>query len=58
METYESVPKSKEILAQLDDLQEKKNTLMKEYSKSNDLFFELTNYKKNYELYMEKEVER
>ena len=26
METYESVPKSKEILAQLDDLQEKKNT--------------------------------
>ena len=58
METYESVPKSKEILAQLDDLQEKKNTLMQEYSKSNDSFAELIQYKKNYENYMDKEVER
>ena len=58
METYESVPKSKEILAQLDELQEKKNTLMQEYSKSNDSFAELIQYKKNYENYMDKEVER
>ena len=58
METYESVPKSKEILAQLDDLQEKKNTLMQEYSKSNDSFAELIQYKKNYENYMDTEVER
>jgi hypothetical protein len=58
MNSFKAVPKSKDILTELDELVEKKNTLMKEYSKSNDLFFELTNYKKNYELYMEKEVER
>lgn len=58
MEAYDAVPKSKKILAQLDDLQEKKNTLMQEYSKSNDLFYELVQYKKNYENYMDKEVER
>lgn len=56
--SYETVPKSKDILSQLDDLQEKKNTLMQEYSKSNDLFYELVQYKKNYENYMDKEVER
>ena len=58
IETYDSVPKSKDILKELDQLQEKKNTLMKEYSKSNDLFSELVQYKKNYENYMDKEVER
>ena len=57
METYDTVPKSKDILAVLDKLQEKKNTLMKEYSKSNDLFSELVQYKKNYENYLDKEVE-
>jgi len=31
---------------------------MKEYSKSNDLFSELVQYKKNYENYMDKEVVR
>lgn len=58
METYDTVPKSKDILADLDKLQEKKNTLMQEYSKSNNLFYELVQYKKNYENYMDKEVER
>lgn len=58
IETYDSVPKSKDILKELDQLQEKKNTLMQEYSKSNDLFSELVQYKKNYENYMDKEVER
>ncbi|NLD16260.1 MAG: relaxase/mobilization nuclease domain-containing protein [Tissierellia bacterium] len=58
MEAYDTVPKSKEILTELDELQEKKNTLMQEYSKSNDLFSELVQYKKNYENYMDKEVER
>lgn len=56
--TYTAVPKSKEILSQLDEMQEKKNTLMKEYSKSNELFFELNRYKKNYDQYVGKEVER
>ncbi|RBP60383.1 relaxase/mobilization nuclease-like protein [Alkalibaculum bacchi] len=58
IETYDSVPKSKDILKELDQLQEKKNTLMKEYSKSNELFYELVQYKKNYDKYMDKEVER
>lgn len=58
IETYDSVPKSKDILKELDQLQEKKNTLMKEYSKSNDLFSELVHYKKNYENFLDKEVER
>ena len=56
IETYDSVPKSKDILKELDQLQEKKNTLMQEYSKSNDLFSELVQYKKNYENYMDKGV--
>lgn len=56
--TYDTVPKSKDILNQLDKLLEKKNTLMKEYSKFNNLFTELIQYKKNYESYMDKEVER
>ncbi len=58
IETYDSVPKSKDILKELDQFQEKKNTLMQEYSTSNDLFSELVQYKKNYENYMDKEVER
>jgi hypothetical protein len=58
IETYDSVPKSKDILKELDQLQEKKNTLMKEYSKSNDLFSELVHYKINYEKYQNKERER
>lgn len=58
IKTYDSVPKSKDILKKLDLLQEKKNTLMQEYSNSNDLFSELVQYKKNYESYMDKEVER
>ena len=52
------MPKSKDILEELDQLQEKKNNLMQEYSNSNNLFCELVQYKKNYENYMNKEVER
>ena len=55
---HDSVLKSKEILQQLNELQEKKNTLMQEYSNSNELFYELVQYKKNYENYMDKEAER
>ena len=58
IEAYDTVPKSKDILAELDKLQEKKNTLMKEYSNTNELFSELIQYKKNYEQYMNKEMER
>ncbi|WP_158526185.1 hypothetical protein [Petrotoga sp. 9PW.55.5.1] len=52
------MPKSKDILKQLDELQVKKNTLMQEYSKSNQLFSELINYQKNYDKHMGREVER
>ena len=31
---------------------------MQEYSNSNELFYELVQYKKNYENYIDKEVER
>ncbi|MGF3076891.1 relaxase/mobilization nuclease domain-containing protein [Facklamia sp. P12955] len=55
---YKTLPKSKEILEKLDDLQEKKNTLMKEYSLNKDKFSELVLYQKNYDSYMNKEVER
>lgn len=50
------MPKSKDILKELDKVQEK-NTLMQKYYKSNDLFSDLVLYKKNYESYMDKEVE-
>lgn len=55
---YKTLPKSKEILEKLDLLQEKKNTLMKEYSHNKEQFSELVLYQKNYESYMNKEVER
>jgi len=55
---YKTVPKSKDILKQLDELQVKKNTLMQEYSKPNQLFSELINYQKNYDKNMGREVER
>ena len=58
IKTHDSVSKSKDILKELDQFQEKKNTLMEEYSKSNNLFSELVHYKKNYENYMDKELER
>jgi hypothetical protein len=58
MKDCDTVPKFKDILAQLDKLQEEKNTLMQEYSKSNDIFSDLVLHKKNYNRYMDKEVER
>ena len=41
MTSFKTVPRSKDILTELDKLAEKKNTLMEEYSKSNDLFLSL-----------------
>ncbi|MGF3113627.1 relaxase/mobilization nuclease domain-containing protein [Facklamia sp. P9177] len=55
---YKTMPKSKEILKKLDVLQEKKNTLMKEYSLNKEQFSELVLYQNNYDSYMNKEVER
>lgn len=55
---YEKLPDTKDILRQLDELETKKTVLMEEYSSKKEYFSELNKYKKNYENYYEKEVER
>ena len=58
LKTYKILPDTKEILAELDTLQEKKNTLMKEYSDSKINMDDLFVIRKNFEQYMGKEMER
>ena len=58
LESYKKLPNTKEILSKLDELQEKKNTLMQEYSLNKEQFSDLVQYRKNYENYYGKEVER
>ena len=58
LENYKKLPNTKEILSKLDELQEKKNTLMQEYSLNKEQFSDLLQYRKNYENYYGKEVER
>ena len=58
LENYKKLPNTKEILSNLDKLQEKKNTLMQEYSLNKEQFSDLVLYRKNYENYYGKEVER
>ena len=57
LENYKKLPNTKEILSKLDELQEKKNTLMQEYSLNKEQFSDLVQYRKNYENYYGKEVE-
>jgi len=56
--SYSKLPNSKDILYRLDKLQEKKNTLMVEYSSSKSAMDELYRIRKNYGIYMDKEMER
>jgi len=56
--SYSKLPNSKDILDKLDKLQEKKNTLMQEYSSSKSTMDELYKIRKNYGIYMGKEMER
>ncbi|EQI80806.1 hypothetical protein QQK_1823 [Clostridioides difficile P1] len=56
--SYSKLPNSKDILAALDSLHEKKNTLMQEYSSTKSDMKELYQIRKNYEKYMGKEMER
>ncbi|MHB0739727.1 relaxase/mobilization nuclease domain-containing protein [Peptostreptococcus stomatis] len=56
--SYSKLPNSKDILAELDKLQEKKDTLMQEYSSSKSTMDELYKIRKNYGIYMGKEMER
>ena len=52
------MPNSRNILDKLDKLQEKQNTLMQEYSSSKTNIDELYKIRKNYGVYMGKEIER
>ena len=56
--SYSKLPNSKDILAELDKLQEKKNTLIQEYSSTKSTMDELYQIRKNYGIYMDKEMER
>ena len=56
--SYSKLPDSKDILDKLDKLQEKKNTLMQEYSSTKSTMDELCQIRKNYGIYMGKEMER
>ena len=56
--SYSKLPDSKDILSKLDKLQEKKNTLMQEYSFAKSTMDELYQIRKNYGIYMGKEMER
>ena len=56
--SYSKLPNSRDILSELDKLQEKKNTLMQEYSSSKLTMDELYQIRKNYGIYMGKEMER
>lgn len=56
--SYSKLPNSKDILDKLDTLQEKKNTLMQEYSSTKSTMDELYQIRKNYGIYMGKEMER
>ena len=58
LETYKKLPDTKELLNELDSIQEKKNTLMKEYSESKTNMDDLFVIRKNFEQYMGKEMER
>jgi hypothetical protein len=55
---YKKLPNTKELLVEIDGLQEKKNTLMKEYSESKDMLNDLYLIRKNFDQYMGKEMER
>lgn len=56
--SYSKLPDTKDILKQIDSLQEKKNTLMQEYSSVKADMKELYQVRKNYEKYINKEIER
>jgi relaxase/mobilization nuclease domain protein len=58
LKTYSRLPDTKEILKQLDGLQDKKSALMQEYQDTKTAMESLYQLRKNYEQYMAKERER
>ena len=55
---YSKMPNSKQIFEKIEDLSQNKNTLLQEYSSAKTEMNELYRIRKNYEQYMEKEIER
>ncbi len=55
---YSKLPDSKDILDKLDKLSDKKDSLMKEYASTKMAMDELYKIRKNYEIYMGREMER
>ena len=58
LENYKKLPNTKEILSKLDELQEKKNTLMQEYSSIKSNMTKLYKIKRNYKTYIGINIER
>ncbi len=58
LENYKKLPNTKEILSNLDKLQEKKNTLMQEYSSIKSYMTKLYKIKRNYKTYIGINIER
>ncbi|WP_455015901.1 relaxase/mobilization nuclease domain-containing protein [Oribacterium sinus] len=56
--SHSKMPNSKQLFEKLEDLSQKKNTLMQEYSSAKSEMNELYQIRKNYEEYMGKEMER
>ena len=58
LENHKKMPNTKEILSKLDKLQEKKNTLMQEYSSIKSNMTKLYKIKRNYKTYIGINIER
>ena len=58
LENYKKLPNTEEILTKLDKLQEKKNTLMQEYSLNKEQFSDLVQYRKSYKIFFNEEITR
>ena len=52
--SYSKMPNSKQLFEKLEDLNQKKNTLIQEYSSAKSEMNELYQIQKNYEQYIEK----
>ena len=56
LENYKKLPNTKEILSKLDKLQEKKNTLMQEYSLNKEQFSDLVQHRLTIKIVMERKL--
>ena len=56
LENYKKLPNTKEILSKLDKLQEKKNTLIQEYSLNKEQFSDLVQHRLTIKIVMERKL--